>query len=214
MENIINNIVQILIMNGSILIIPGVNFFLIVRYSLLYNFLTGFCCAIGVTSAIMLHAILSILSVSIILKIYPSVFTIIRCIGGVYLFYLGTRFLIKFFQRKLCVTNLVPQNINNKEAFYSGFIVDIFNPFVSFFYLSLFTIIASNKTSIFELSNFEICCYLCVIFIITLGWFGTLAALFTCLPAKIFFQNKSKYTQLLSAIAMYYFCSQIIWGLK
>ena len=205
MENFFNNITTILIMNGSILLIPGVNFFLIARYSLLNEFLTGFYCVMGITSAIMLHATLSMFSVSLLLKSYPQLFTIIRYSGGAYLFYLGTRLLVASSKKKHTSLESLSTKIHKTEAFYSGFFVDLFNPFVSIFYLSLFSMLMPNGKSVFELS-----CYLGTIFIITVSWFCIVVCFFIYSPVKAYFQDKSKYILVFSGIAMYYFCSKVI----
>lgn len=193
-------------MNGSILLIPGVNFLLIARYSILNEFSAGFYCALGVTSAIMSHVILSMFSVSVLIKKYPELFTIIRYIGGAYLFYLGSMFLLSYLKRELSLKDLSKSiNIKKKEAFYSGFFTDLFNPFVSIFYLSLFSmLITDNK------SSFELICYFCLILIITISWFGIVAYFFTSSFIRNYFRDKNKYMQVFSGMAMYYFGAKLI----
>lgn len=207
-ENLLNNIVTILVINGSILVVPGVNFLLIVRYSLLNKFSTGVYCVLGITAAIMLHAILAIFSISFVLKSYPQLLIVIRYTGALYLFYLGTKFLVAFAQNKKASLELLNTKNNKEEAFFSGFLVDFFNPFISIFYISLFSMLIPNNKSLFELG-----CYLGTIFIITISWFYVVVRLFTYSLVNNYFQDKGRYVQVLSGIAMYYFCTKIIWEL-
>lgn len=206
MDSFINNVINILMMNGLILVVPGVNFLLLVKYSLLNKFQTGFYCVLGITSAIMIHVILSMLGISLLLKTYPKLFTIIRYSGATYLFYLGTNYLVVGLKNKKQEINELLIKDNNLEALTSGFLIDLFNPFVSIFYLSLFSIISIANEPLYELSG-----YVAIIFIITIGWFSFVVRFFTIPVVKNYFQSKGKYIRIVSAIAMYYFCATLIY---
>jgi threonine/homoserine/homoserine lactone efflux protein len=205
MDSFINNIITILMMNGLILIVPGVNFFLVLKYSLLNKFQTGFYCVMGITSAIMIHVILAMLGISILLQTYPQLFAIIRYSGAAYLFYLGTSYLVASSKNKQQQINNLSIKNTNSEALISGFIIDLFNPFVSIFYLSLFSLINITNKPIFELSG-----YFAIIFFITIAWFSFVIRFFTVPIVKNYFQSKSRYIQIASGIAMYYFCFSLL----
>jgi threonine/homoserine/homoserine lactone efflux protein len=200
-----SEIATILIMNGSILVVPGVNFLLLVKYSLLNRFKVGCYCALGITSAIMIHVILSMFGISLLLKTYPQVFDLIRYFGVFYLFYLGTRYWIVFFQNKQNVLDTVPVKADSSGAFVSGFLIDLFNPFISIFYLSLFALIHIENKSFFEFSS-----YFAVISIITFAWFCFVVRVFSYPFIKKLFQNKTRYIQAFSGAAMYYYSLKII----
>lgn len=209
MEKILNNIFTILIMNGAILLIPGVNFLLIAKHSLLSGFSVGMRCAMGITGAIMFHVILSAFSISVLLKNYPALFELIRYGGAAYLIYLGTCFLISAYRERIPDSSAFSSlDIKTSEAFRAGFFVDLLNPFVSIFYLSLFSTLMMVNGSLFELT-----CYALTIFVITFSWFGFVAFFFAQKRMQGYFQGKNHYIQVLSGIAMYYFSCKVIFGL-
>lgn len=205
MDVIIENIVTILLVNGAILIVPGVNFFLIARFAVLEGVLPGVYCAVGVTSAIMLHVVFSIISVEFFLKNYPNLFLGIRYVGAVYLFFLGTQFLMSALSKNIMKTvNSSGFDSHNKSGFYTGFFTDLFNPFISIFYLSLFSLINPKIHLVFELS-----CYFFTIFVITFCWFGFVAFFFTRSFMLEYFQNKSKQIQAMTGLALYFFSARL-----
>lgn len=203
MASIFENITLIVISNGLILIIPGVNFCLIARYSLLMGLQQGLEAMLGVLIAIMVHVTLSIFGVTLILKTYPILFTVIKYSGALFLIYLGTKLILN------------KENINDSEIrvssdinpFKAGFLADILNPFVSIFYISLFSNLL-NKSS----SNIELFSYYFTIFAITTLWFGAVAIFFAQPVMRKIFQSKKKHIEILSGIAMYYFSARVILG--
>ena len=204
MDAIFNNILTILIMNGSILIIPGVNFLLVARQSVLNGASSGIYCASGITTAIVFHALLAALSVQILVK-YPFIFAGVRYMGAAYLLYLGTTFLRKAIQNAQTSMEGVNESAQKQESFRSGFFVDLFNPFISIFYLSLFSSFTFSQNPAFELS-----CYISVILAISIVWFSLVALFFNHPLIRDNLQSKSRYIQALSGLAMYYFSAKVI----
>lgn len=207
MDAILNNIMLILMMNGSVMIIPGVNFLIVARQSVLNGLLAGVFCALGITAAIVLHAVLAAYSVSVLMTNYPLIFTVIRYLGAGYLFYLGTRFLIASFTNSAASVSFDDLKSHKREAFRSGFLVDLFNPFISIFYISLFSTMMFTGESLFELG-----CYIGFIFAISIVWFSIVAIFFNHSLLKNRLQNKSRYIQAISGLAMYYFSAKVTFG--
>ena len=94
------NIFHILGMNGAILLVPGVNFFLVAKYAITNGFRSSFQCVLGITAAIMLHVMFAAFSVGAFLSSHPMIFNLIRFGGGLFLLYLGTRFFISSVKSK------------------------------------------------------------------------------------------------------------------
>lgn len=203
METILNNILQIIVMNGMVMIIPGVNFLLVARQSILNGVQVGFFCACGITVAILSHALLAALSVSILITKFPFLFTCIRYVGAAYLVYLGTTFLIRSLQNK--AVSLEGEVSMKSESFRSGFFVDLFNPYISIFYLTMFSSMNFGDNKILELSS-----YILVIFVMTISWFSMVAVFFNHSLIRDTLQSKTRYIQALSGLAMYYFSAKVI----
>ena len=203
---LLENLTTIFLMNGVILVIPGINFFLVVQFSLLHGFSAGFRCAFGITVAVMLHVILAAFSAHVLFKNYPTLYCI-RYVSATYLIYIGTKFLIRSFKKEVVVGKLQAVNYQNSEAFRTGFLVDVLNPFINIFYLSLFSIIMSP-----EESPLEFCFYCGTIFIMNLSWFILVSLLFSLNSMRNYFQDKYRIIQGFSGLAMYYFSSKVIFG--
>lgn len=207
MTKIFNNIFIILATNGAILIIPGVNFLLVAKYALLGGFSKGFYCAVGITIAIMLHTVLAIFSVSTFFKDCPIVFSGIRYVGACYLIYIGTKFLVSVLKDDPKSIGQVTLKSKKIHVFLNGFLIDLFQPFVSIFYLTLFSSLIESDESFIGLF-----CYSITIFILTLSWFSFVAFFFSYRNMRICFKYKGKYIQIFSAIMMYYFSSKLIFS--
>lgn len=207
MEQIINNIFFILLLNGSILLMPGVNFLLVARHSLLNGISSGLYCAMGITLAIMSHVVLSTLNASFLLKKYPFFVEVVKYSGALYLIYLGTNFIISAFKEPCSSSQSSHLSVQKTAAFKSGFLVDILNPFISIFYLSLSSTIIGIDVSFFELSIYGL-----VIFLITIFWFSVVAIFFAHKHLHKYFYEKNKYIQMLSGLAIYYFSIKIIFS--
>ena len=206
MSDIAGDLLTIVTMNGAILIIPGVNFLLVARQSLLNGFRFGFICALGITTAIMLHVVFSIFSIGTLLKTYPIIFTWIRLGGAAYLLFLGTC----FFRSALKTGTELgrPEAILEKgEAFQAGFLTDLLNPFVSIFYLSLFTMLDLQ-----EQTSLTLTLYGFTIFALTLFWFAFVAGVFANEKLRDLFRNKNRWIQGFSGVAMCYFAAKVVFG--
>jgi threonine/homoserine/homoserine lactone efflux protein len=206
MDALFENIKTILFMNAAILVIPGVNFLLIARLSLLHGRREGLICALGITSAIMLHVIFALASVNVLLKSHPSLFDLVRICGAGFLLYLGTRFLLLAF-RSYKQEEDGEQNPDRKGSFLAGFVVDLLNPFVSIFYLSLFAALEVDGMGVQASLT-----YSAVIFFLTLVWFSIVALAFSNQKLQAAFRGKDRWIQCLSGLAMYYFGARVVFG--
>lgn len=184
MSSIFAGCLTILWLNGSILIIPGTNFLLIVRHATCHGRSVALICALGITVAIMLHVLVAYFFVGFILEKFPILFDIIKYTGVGFLIYLALRMLKSPISTQSC--SLLHTNKKNiSSAFIEGFFVDLLNPFVIFFYVSLFTAIIKPSSSIIDSIP-----YILTIFGLTLSWFMLVGLVFSYAKIRNYLYKK------------------------
>lgn len=209
----IDNILKILLVNGAILIIPGLNFYLISNISMNRGIKFGLIAAFGVTSGIMLHVFFSIIGAYKIFSEYPYIFQAIKTIGVVYIIWLAYK-LIKqpiysYFTKRRNQENFVinynaPLGNSLKITFFNGFCVDLFNPYITLFYFSLFSHIMNENTSSSFLSIYAV-----TIFLLTIFWFGLVAVIFSRKMIQNLFQCYKNLIEIISGIFLLYFAAML-----
>lgn len=202
METIVSKLLIILLMNGSVLIIPGVNFLLIIRHSVSFGRIAAIQCALGITTAILMYAVLACYSVGLILTKFPVVFYMIK--------YLGVTFLIFLAWSALRMSNNSNEIIKKKRvirkngSFIEGLLVDLFNPFVSIFYISLFSTIIQPDTTVVELWV-----YILAIFSLTIGWFLFVAIISSARKLRDVLLAKNSWFYRFASIAFIYYAYRL-----
>lgn len=202
METILSKLLMILFMNGGVLIIPGVNFLLIIHHSVSFGRIAAVLCALGVTTAILIHAVLACYAVDLILTKFPVVFYMIKYLGVAFLIFLAWNTI-----RMSNNSNYIIQRkrvIRKNGSFIEGFLVDLFNPFVSIFYLSLFsTIIQPDTTTV------ELWIYILVIFLLTICWFLFVAIISSGRKLRDVLLAKSNWFYCFSSVAFIYYAYRL-----
>lgn len=195
---------SVLLANALILVIPGLNFSVIVRNAILYGVSAANWTAVGITAAIMVHVLIGIFSLSLTLYNYPWVFNVIKYFGCAYILYLGIRFLhISFYNAEKSNPEEKIENLN-KNNFKTGFMIDILNPFVSLFYVSIFSPLLAKGNTISDLWIFFL-----AILILTLGWFLFVGTFFSKIFIRNIFNKYQHWIQRISGLAMFYFAYQL-----
>lgn len=157
------------------LLSPGPDFALVVQNATRHGRQTGIYIALGLSTAILLHAFLSLTGVSYLIHQHPFFYTSIQILGGGYLLYIGIgtlRSVIKNYKKKTAPpTEIDSVVINNKrQAFIKGFTTNILNPKAWLFFISLMSSLVPVGMS-FE-GKVSV---LFILFVITLLWFSSLA---------------------------------------
>jgi len=188
-HNLLGNISTIFFLNLMVLMLPGVNFFLIVKNAIAYNKASAVLTAIGITTAIMLHVCIAYnFSVEISIK-YPNFFQIFKYIGAVFILFIAYKILkIRDINQEKITETKLSRNKNKFEHFLEGFTVDLFNPYISLFYFSLFANILSSSSN----NGIESSIYCLVIFFITITWFTFVAVAFSHQTIRNFCLNNAK----------------------
>lgn len=173
------SIVSLVIIQILGLVSPGPNFAITVRNSLLYSRRIGIITALGITFGDMIQVMIVVLGLGLIILETKWLYEFIRFGGAFYLIYLG----IGSFRNKNKfmhdISNLKPtKDISAMKALRSGFIINMLNPTVMVYFLSIFTAFLSPTapTKLLWL-------YIIIISGSTLAWYGGLAY---CLSHKGF----------------------------
>ncbi len=124
---------------------PGPLFVLIIRNSLIYPQKYGMWTAFGIMVGNLIHIAFAVTGISLIISIYPLVFTAIQFLGIGYIVYLG----INTFFMKIDTENAnrsfhVSKDISPLHAVRMGFLTNIFSPKASLFFTSIFALIISS----------------------------------------------------------------------
>lgn len=96
---------------------------------------------VGLVSATFLHGAISILGLSAIILKSALLFTIIKYLGAIYLFYLGFKTIVSSFKEQQTLDTSKAQSPTRASSYFNfteGFLTQILNPKVSMFYLAAF----------------------------------------------------------------------------
>lgn len=135
------------------LIVPGADFFCVVRESVGFGRRAGVLSALGIATAIMIHAAYTVLGVGIIVSQSILAFNIIKWAGAAYLVFIGIMSLraeraaddgAALGMRPLDVPPVRPA----LRSFGVGFLTNLLNPKAVLFFVSLFTVIISHSTPV------------------------------------------------------------------
>jgi threonine/homoserine/homoserine lactone efflux protein len=156
---------------------PGPDFALIVQNVSVHGRRTGLYIALGLSSGILIHSLLSLTGISFLIQQYPILSVLFQLAGGSYLFNLGIKALISVWQRcknKASVSELKTQKAdqltNQKQAFIRGFMTNILNPKALVFFTSLMSSLIPISMSFMGKSIAIV-----ILFVLALFWFSLLA---------------------------------------
>lgn len=121
---------------------PGPDFFLVMKNSLGYGRKVGMASALGISVALAIHSLYTILGLTIIIRSYHYIFTVIQFSGAIYLAYLGVSTLVSTFSSIKPELQNKEEPLNHKsffQGFLNGFLCNILNPKAFVFFLSVFS---------------------------------------------------------------------------
>lgn len=120
--------------------LPGPDFVLLVKSSLQSGKNHGIFTALGVSAAVLIQIVISILGFSIIIQKLPFLLDVIRAAGSSYLIYLGYKAMRHASSPGKDLSSPQLRNTGRlKASFYKGFICNFFNPNSVLFFLSVFS---------------------------------------------------------------------------
>lgn len=128
---------------------PGPDFFVVMKNSLENGKRVGIASALGVGSALFLHASYTILGLALVIQTYVYIFKFIQILGACYLAYLGIQAIISTFSGKDMEFEYAKTRHEDKtffQGFNNGFLCNILNPKAFLFFLSIFSQFISPTT--------------------------------------------------------------------
>lgn len=216
----IENILTIFTANFLVLVIPGINFYLISNISMNKGIKFGTISALGVTTGIMIHVVLSIFGSYAFFNEYPQIFKYIKIAGVIYIIFLAFKLLNlkqrlkSFLNHSKCSldSNYPLKNYQNDSklcnslfaCFAHSFFIDLLNPYVSCFYFALFTQVIDSRAT-----KTSLAIYICFIFVLTFSWFFIIALLFSRIFMKIIFIKYRQAIECVCAIFLLYFAVRL-----
>lgn len=154
--------------------LPGADFAIVTKNSLLHSRKAGLYTALGIGTAMWVHMMYCVLGLAVIIQKSPWIFHSIQYIGALYLTYLGIILLKPHAAKNIETTSesKAPTLLSNGQAFRQGFICNLLNPKATLFFLTIFSAVATTQTTL--LLNFA---YAVEMFLAAMLWFCTLAYL-------------------------------------
>jgi threonine/homoserine/homoserine lactone efflux protein len=201
---LIENIIKIVITNGAILIIPGLNFSFVLHISMNRGIKFGLITAFGITLGIMSHVAFAMMGSYEIFTKFPILFNTIKWAGVLYIIWFAISL-----TRPLKILSLedhddLKKNKSLMSYFRDAYFIDLLNPFVTAFYISLFSQIMSTNVKISHLSIYSF-----IIFLITLGWFSIASIFFSQSVMRRLYEKNHKKIRIISACLLLYFAVQL-----
>ena len=128
-----------------ITLLPGPDFAITVRTTLVHGRRAGILCLLGVNLGVAVHTTAAILGISALIVGSQELFNILKWAGAVYLFWLGIGAIRESFQKRLDVPNAAEKMVAVEEtrktglaAFRSGLFCNLLKPKVVVFVLTFF----------------------------------------------------------------------------
>lgn len=156
------------------IISPGPDFLLITRNSLLLSKKAAIFSALGVSAGSMIHTVYSIIGLGLIISKSLILFSFIKYLGAIYLFYIAFKSLRPHSSQKGSSCKNIKSNMSFTQAFMTGFLTNVTNPKAILFYISLFTLIIKPTASM-PIKMF----YGLEVFFLALIWFSFVVLLFS-----------------------------------
>ncbi|MFC3907836.1 LysE family translocator [Legionella dresdenensis] len=195
-------LMTILAANGAVLIVPGLNFTLLTRYALQNGFRAAIQCTLGITLAIAVHVLCSMLGSYQLLSATPKLFKAVQIAGAFYIFYLATTIFLRILKNKPVAADCAAKI---ERPLLQGLMIDLLNPFVTIFYISLFaSLISSNTTSM------DMFTYLGFILAITFIWFSFISVVFSRAIIRDYFLKMRTVIELTSTGILYYYAQHLL----
>lgn len=165
------SIISLIIIQILGLISQGPNLAITVRNSLLYSRKTAMITALGISFGIMLQVAVIVLGFGLIVLETQWLYKIIKFGGSFYLIYLGLCSLKAKNKFIINMNDFKPvEDISAIKAMSTGFLINILNPTVMIYFLSIFTAFLSPDTP-----TQLLCIYVLIIYSTTLAWYSGLA---------------------------------------
>ena len=167
----------------SLTLSPGPDILYVLSQSLSNGFKSGFSVSLGLVSGLFFHTAFISLGFGFLISEYPNIFKLIKYFGALYLIFIAVNLLIK--NKKIKVIKKTQNTL--LENYSTGIVMNIINPKVSLFFLSIFPLFLFDKTLNVQIQFFV----LGIIFIIQATFVFSLVSLFSSYIGENFFSKKT-----------------------
>jgi RhtB (resistance to homoserine/threonine) family protein len=152
--------------------LPGPDFALVSKNTILHSRRSGLFTTLGLGCAILIHITYCALGLALIISKSLILFSVIKYVGAAYLIYLGISSLLAKPASNITHTDSakpVKTSMTSFAAFRQGFFCNLLNPKATLFFLALFTVIIKPETP-----AGWVMIYALEMFLILTGWFCAL----------------------------------------
>ncbi len=132
----VSNIITFSILAGMLVLIPGLDFALVLRYATTQSRRSALVVMVGITSGLFVWGAFATLGISAILQASQTAFNALRIIGSIYMVWMG----ISFIRNSMSNNNadITQDRRSGKgKAFTNGLFSNLLNPKAGVFYLSV-----------------------------------------------------------------------------
>ena len=177
------SLILILTIHAVALILPGPDFAVVTRLSIVSGRRTGLCGAAGVVAGIGVYALVSVLGLSLVLAALPGLSRVLSVTGALYLAWLGVQCLRS--KGKLPDPQTQPQD---GKAFVTGLLTNLLNPKAMLYFGS---ILSQALTP--NLSTTDVALLWSLLVGESFLWFGLVALLFSSQRVLEWLQYRMKW---------------------
>lgn len=175
------------------LVSPGPDFAIIIKTSTQQSRQTALMCAIGISVAILVHSLLSLMGISLMIQQSEIAYLLVQIIGVSYLAYMGFGALVSVTKSFKNQTRLTPETettfeqselkkdhqphfdaISSIKGFQLGLYTNLLNPKALIFFITIFTVLVTPQVTVeTKVASATL------LFILSLMWFCFLAIILT-----------------------------------
>ncbi len=187
---------------------PGPDFFYIARTAALHGRKNAVFAVLGIVTGVMFWAGATMLGLSLLLKTFPMFNTVLMCLGGSYLMYLGWKMVnvrqnadFRHDQAAAAASPASPLNEAKK-----GLLVNLSNPKIVVYFSSVMSAVLADVTETWKIAG-----VLLLLWAETIIFFTGLAVLFSGRAAKRFYSCYSRYLDNFSGLLFLCFGGYLIY---
>lgn len=178
-------LLSIAIIHLAIVIVPGPNFLIIVKNSLMYSRRTGIVTARGVAIGTIVYVIAGFLGFTALLSQSVVLFNLVKWIGTFYFIYVGIQLIRSAHQTQTDIQIVDTQNqFSEKQALRSGLLTMLSNVKSAFYFMFLFTTILPS-----DVPNAVKIAVIIIIPTISFLWYSILALTFSNQHIQLFYRK-------------------------
>lgn len=187
---------------------PGPDFFYIARTAALHGRKNAVFAVLGIVTGVMFWASATMLGLSLLLKTFPMFNTVLMCLGGSYLMYLGWKMVnvrqnadFRYAEAAAAATPTTPLNEMKK-----GLLVNLSNPKIVVYFSSVMSAVLADITETWQIAG-----VLLLLWVETIVFFTGLAILFSGQAVKRFYSRYSRYLDNFSGLFFLCFGGYLIY---